>query len=162
MWLIAEITEVKGKEKLVPFSALWFFLHKLQSIHLIQMPNDSNVIEQIKHAWSQVWPERSLFRSRSHLIACSLVPCFKSLSFLSEDERNGVLLSVEEKAVGIKLASNSSDAKNAEKSIDKHRQKRLSKRKIFSFSNWKISWISQIQQILPLKSLQTRNPLHWC
>ena len=44
----AEITEVMGKEKQVSFSAVWLFLYKLLSVHLIEKPSDSSVMKQIK------------------------------------------------------------------------------------------------------------------
>ena len=44
----AEITVVMGKEKQVSISAVWLFLYKLLSIHLIGKPSDSGVMKQIK------------------------------------------------------------------------------------------------------------------
>ena len=97
MRLFAEITEVMGKEKRVSFSAVRLFLYKLLSIHLIDKPSDLNVIKQIKQVVKSDLEDRY---SDSHLMmllnkACFLDPRFKSLSFLSEENRKDVIRSVE-------------------------------------------------------------------
>ena len=110
----AEITEVMGKEKQVSFSAVRLFLYKLLSIHLIENPSDSNVMKQIKQVVKSDLEDRY---SDPHLMmllnkACFLDPRFKSLSFLSDEDRKGVLLSVEEEAAHIKTEMISSEKEN--------------------------------------------------
>ena len=110
----AEITEVMGKEKQVSFSAVRLFLYKLLSIHLIENPSDSNVMKQIKQVVKSELEDRY---SDPHLMmllnkACFLDPRFKSLSFLSDEDRKGVLLSVEEEAAHIKTEMISSEKEN--------------------------------------------------
>ena len=100
MRLFAEITKVMGKEKQVSFSAVWLFLYKLPSIHLIEKPSDSSVTKQIKPVVMSDLEDRY---SDPHLMmllnkAYFLDPRFKSLSFLSDEDRKSVLLSVEEEA----------------------------------------------------------------
>ena len=97
---IAEITKVMGKEKSVLFSVVQLFLHKLLHIHLIEQPTDSNVMKGIKPT---VKSDLEDHYSDSQLMlllykACFLDPHFKSLSFLSEEYRAGVILSVKEEA----------------------------------------------------------------
>ena len=116
----AEITEVMGKEKQVAFSAVWLFLYKLLSIHLIEKPSDSNVMKQIKQV---VKPDLEDRYSDPHLMmllnkACFLDPRFKSLSFLSDEDRKSVLLSVEEEAAHIKTEVVSSKGENPDMSAD--------------------------------------------
>ena len=111
----AEITEVMGKEKQVSFSAVRLFLFKLLSIHLIEKASDSSVMKQIKQVVKSDLEDRY---SDLHLMmllnkACFLDPRFKSLSFLSEEDRKGVLLSVEEEAAHIKTEMVSSKGESA-------------------------------------------------
>ena len=110
----AEITEVMGKEKQVSFSAVRLFLYKLLSVHLIEKPSDSNVIKQIKQVVKSDLKDRY---SDSHLMmllnkACLLDPRFKSLSFLSEENRKDVIRSVEEEAACLKAEMISSEKEN--------------------------------------------------
>ena len=112
----AEITEVMGKEKQVTFSAVRLFLYKLLSTHLIEKPSDSNVMKQIKQVVKSDLEDRY---SDPHLTrmmllnkACFLDPRFKLLSFLSDEDRKSVLLSVEEEAAHIKTEMVSSKGEN--------------------------------------------------
>ena len=114
----AEITEVMGKEKQVTFSAVRLFLYKLLSIHLIEKPSDSNVMKQIKQVVKSDLEDRY---SDPHLMmllnkACFLDPRFKSLSFLSDEDRKSVLLSVEEEAAHTKTEMVSSKGENPDMS----------------------------------------------
>ena len=89
-----------GKEKQFPFSAVRLFPCTLLSIHLIEKPSDLSVMKQIKQV---VKSDLEDHYSDPHLMmllnkACFLHPCFKSLSFLSDEDRKGVRLSVEEEA----------------------------------------------------------------
>ena len=65
----AEITEVMGKEKQVSFSAVWLFLYKLLSIHLIEKLSDSGVMKKIKHVVKSDLEERY---SDPHLMMLSI------------------------------------------------------------------------------------------
>ena len=95
----AEITEVMGKEKQVSFSAIRLFRYKLLSIHLIEKPSDSGVMKQIKQV---VKSDLEDCYSDPHLMmllneACFLDPRFKSLSFLSDEDRKSVLFLLKRK-----------------------------------------------------------------
>ena len=110
----AEITKVMGKEKQVSFSAVRLFLYKLLSVHLIEKPSDSSVMKQIKQVVKSDLEDRY---SDPHLMmllnkACFLDPRFKSLPFLSDEDRKSVLLSVEEEAAQIKTEMVSSKGEN--------------------------------------------------
>ena len=103
-----------GKEKQVSFSAVRLFLYKLLSIHLIEKPSDSGVMKQIKQVVKSDLEDRY---SDPHLMmllnkVCFLDPHFKSLSFLSDEDRKSVLLSVEEEAAHIKTEMISSKGEN--------------------------------------------------
>ena len=111
----AEITKVMGKEKQVSFSAVRLFLYKLLSIHLIEKASDSSVTKQIKQV---VKSDLENCYCDPHLMmllnkTCLLDPRFKSLSFLSEEDRKGVLLSVEKEAAHIKTEMISCKEENA-------------------------------------------------
>ena len=85
----AEITELMRKEKQVSFLAVCLFLYKLLSFHLIEKSSDSSVMKQMKQV---VKPDLKDRYYDPHLMmllnkACSLDPCFKSLSFLSDEDR---------------------------------------------------------------------------
>ena len=110
----AEITEVMGKEKQVSFSAVRLFLYKLLSVHLIEKPSDSNIIKQIKQVVKSDLEDRY---SDPHLMmllnkACFLDPRFKSLSFLSDENRKDVIRSVEEEAACLKAEMILSEKEN--------------------------------------------------
>ena len=103
---IAEITEVMGKKESVSFSAVRLFLHKLLRIHLVEQPTDSDVMEGIKQTVKSDLEDRYSKPQLMPLLinnkACFLDPRFKSLSFLSEKDGTGVILSVkEEVALGM-------------------------------------------------------------
>ena len=111
----AEITEVMGKEKQVSFSAVRLFLYKLLSIHLIEKASDSSVTKQIKQVVKSDLENHYCDPHHMMLLnkACFLDPRFKSLSFLSEEDRKGVLLSVEKEAAHIQTEMVSSKEENA-------------------------------------------------
>ena len=89
----------------VSFSAVRLFLYKLLSVHRIEKPSDSNIIKQIKQVVKSDLEDRY---SDPHLMmllnkACFLDPRFKSLSFLSDENRKDVICSVEEEAACLKV-----------------------------------------------------------
>ena len=110
----AEITEVMGKEKQVSFSAVRLFLYKLLSIHLVEKPSDSNIMKQIKQVVKSDLEDRYSDPNLMMLLnkACFLDPRFKSLSFLSDEDRKDVLLSVEEEAAHVKTEMISNEKEN--------------------------------------------------
>ena len=88
-----------GKEKQASFSAVQVLLYKLLSVHLIEKPSDSSVMKQIKQVVKS--DLENDYSDPHHMLlnkACFLDPRFKSLSFLSDEDRKSVLLSVEEEA----------------------------------------------------------------
>ena len=154
----AEITEVMGKEKQVSFSAVRLFRYKLLSIHLIENLSDSGVMKQIKQV---VKSDLEDCYSDPHLMmllnkACFLDPRLKSLSFLSDEDRKSVLLSVEEEAVHIKTEMISS--KGGTQQMGRNLVRRRLNKRVNFYCYWKMSWIRLIQhmQILVLKKLQTK------
>ena len=102
------------KEKQVSFSVVRLFLYKLLSIHLIEKPSDSGVVKQIKQVIKSDLEDRYFDPHLMMLLnkACFLDPRFKSLSFLSNEDRKSVLLSVEEEAAHIKTEMISSKGEN--------------------------------------------------
>ena len=103
-----------GKEKQVSFSAVRLFLYKLLSVHLVEKPPDSNIMTQIKWVVKSDLEDRYSDPNLMMLLnkACFLDPCFKLLSFLSDEDRKGVLLSVEEEAAHVKIEIISSEKEN--------------------------------------------------
>ena len=84
------------------------------SVHLIEKPSDSNIIKQIKQV---VKSDLEDCYSDPHLVmllnkACFLDPRFKSLSFLSDENRKDAIRSVEEEAACLKAEMISSEKEN--------------------------------------------------
>ena len=154
----AEITEVMGKEKQVSFLAVRLFLYKLLSVHLIEKPSDSSVMNQIKQVVKSDLEDRY---SDPHLMmllnkACFLDPRFKSLSFLSDEDRKSVLLSVEEKAAQIKTEMVSSKGENPADEPEPSKKKAKQESKFLSLLEDVLDKLDTRMQILVLKKLQTK------
>ena len=93
-----QITEVIGAEKWVTLSTVRPLLHKLTCKHLVSAPSDSRLKKSLKNAVLTDLKSRYTDPDVADLIdkACFLDP--RSLSFLPESDRKGVIASVEEEA----------------------------------------------------------------
>lgn len=111
---IAEITEVMVGEKRVTLSVVRISLYKLLNKYLVVKPTDSNVSKEIKTAVKADLENRYTNPEVQELLnkACFLDPRFKSLSFLSEEEKDQILLTIEEEAASIKDSTSDKACEN--------------------------------------------------
>jgi len=124
---IAQITETIGGEKRVTLSAVRPLIYKLLNKYLKITLADSHVKREIKKAIKTDLENRYSDPQIEELLnkVCFLDPHFKSLSFLSEQEKKYVMLLVEEEATGIReSASKAVQSCEAEDGPQKKKPKR--------------------------------------
>ena len=107
---IVEITEVIGGEKRVTISAVRPLLHKLINQHLVVKPSDAQLTKNVKKAVLTDLKSRYNDVAVETLLnaACFLDPRFKSLSFLTEEQRESTKAIIEIEAQ--KIASTTQQA----------------------------------------------------
>ena len=93
------ITEAMGGEKWVSISSVRPLLHKL-SKYLEEVPSDLPLKKSLKRAMLSNLKGRYIESSVAQLLnkACFLDPRFKSLSFLSDEDKKAVVMDVENEA----------------------------------------------------------------
>ena len=103
MYPIVHITEVICGEKWVTLSGVRPLLYKLTAKHLVETPSDSRLTKQMKRVLLADLQGRYTDSTVAKVLhkACFLDPRFKSLSFLPEETREGVVLAIEEEATVI-------------------------------------------------------------
>ena len=109
---IVEITEVIGGEKRVTVSAVRPLLHKLINQYLVVKPSDAQLTKNVKKAVLTDLKSRYNDVAVETLLnaACFLDPRFKSLSFLTEEQRESTKATIEIEAQEIHVASTTQQA----------------------------------------------------
>ena len=115
---IVEITEAIGDEKLVTISTTRPLLHKLMSIHLVEKSSDGQLPKTLKYVLlTDLKARYTTTELQSFLnVACFLDPRFKSMSFLSQTNKENVIQMVKEEAEKILLGLHERKASNSETS----------------------------------------------
>ena len=97
---IVQITEAIGGESLVTISAVRPLLHEFLSLQLTDSSSDSPLVKAIKKTLMADLKDHYSEMEVMSLInkACSLDPRFKSLAFLAESDKKGIINIVEKEA----------------------------------------------------------------
>jgi len=111
---IVNITEVICGEKWVTLSGVRPLLYKLTAKHLVEASSDSRLTKQMKRVLLADLQGRYTDTTVAEILhkACFLDPRFKSLSFLSEEIRESVVLAIEEEATVIANLAAAEDERN--------------------------------------------------
>ena len=92
---IVRITEVIGGEQRVTVAPVRPLLHMLLSQHLVEKPSDAHLAKAVKNA--VLIDLQSRYNDAEALLnkACFLDPCFKALTFLSEEQKENTVASIQ-------------------------------------------------------------------
>ena len=126
---IVHITEVICGEKWVTLSGVRPLMYKLTVKHLVETLSDSRLIKQMKRVLLTDLQSRYTDLSVGEILhkACFLVPRFKSLSFLSEETKQSVMLAIEEEAIVIANLAATEEERNESGSEEPAPKKEKSK-----------------------------------
>ena len=112
---LVEITEVMGAEKWITISAVRPLLHKVLNTYLQPSSSDTTVEKAMKQAMLQNLSTRYTGEISSlPNTATFLDPCFKNLSFLSEDQQQEIFVNVELEAEDLLATTSSLSATSTE------------------------------------------------
>ena len=114
-----KITEIMGAESWVTISAVRPLIHKLLHHHLPESSSDARLKKEVKKSILMRLKECYASSSASNILdkACFLDPQFKSLTFLTQQERDSIVHQIEEEAsfIAVEL-DESSDEPSPKKS----------------------------------------------
>ena len=102
---IVELTEAIGGEKLVTISTIRPLLHKLMSVHLVEKFSDGRLPKTLKDVLlTDLKARYTTTKLQSFLnVACFLDLKFKSMSLLSQTNKENIIQMVKEEAEKILL-----------------------------------------------------------
>ena len=129
---MVEITEKIGGERQVTVSAVRPLVHKLLTNYLDVTAEDSRVKKEIKKAVKLDLESRYQDTKVEELLnkACFLDPRFKSLSFLTEEERRYIRLLVEGETVELRQVASENTTESS--ATESGPQRKKSKKGLFS------------------------------
>ena len=129
---LVDITEAIGAEKWVTISTVRPLLYKLLNNYFTSSPGDSVLEKAMKRAMKENLSERYTGSALLMLsIAAFLDPRFRSLSYLSEEERKTVIKSVEEE-VALTISSVDTSTSSSEPSLEPPKKKQRGENKLLT------------------------------